>query len=191
LPHIFEPFFTTKREGGTGLGLASVYGIVAQSRGGVGVETTEHEGTTVVVYLPSAEGSAPEQIGPAADGESAVTATVLVVEDEPAVRDLVARVLTADGHRILTAATPHRAEVLFDADPEIDLLLTDVVMPGISGFELARRLQERRPDLRLLYISGYTGSGSDAEERPAGELLRKPFAPDQLSAAVRRALGPA
>jgi CheY-like chemotaxis protein len=177
---------------GTGLGLATVYGIVRQSGGQIRVHTRPSQGTTFTVYLPRAEGV------PAATAETAAAAeapggagTVLVVEDEESVRSLACRVLRAKGYRVIEAGSADVALALLrtDAGP-IDLLLTDVVMPGISGPALAQRLVRRYPRLRVLYMSGYA---EEAIERrgtlPAGgELLEKPFTADQLARRVREAV---
>ncbi len=190
---LFEPFFTTKEMGrGTGLGLATVYGIVRQSGGQIRVHTQPNQGTTFTVYLPRAEGV------PAAAGETAAgaeapggTGTVLVVEDEESVRSLACRVLRGKGYRVIEAASADVALALLGADPgPVDLLLTDVVMPGISGPVLAQRLIRQYPRLRVLYMSGYA---EEAIERrgtlPAGgELLEKPFTGDQLARRVRQAI---
>jgi len=189
---LFEPFFTTKEMGrGTGLGLATVYGIVRQSGGQIRVHTQPNQGTTFTVYLPRAEG-----VPAAGETAAAVEApggagTVLVVEDEESVRSLACRVLRGKGYRVIEAASAEVALALLGADPgHIDLLLTDVVMPGISGPVLAQRLIQRYPRLRVLYMSGYA---EEAIERrgtlPAGgELLEKPFTGDQLARRVRQAI---
>jgi PAS domain S-box-containing protein len=187
-PHIFDPFFTTKPEGiGTGLGLSTVHGIVAQSGGGIEVRTSP-AGTTFVVYLPGPEEPASAApvlalVEPAApDGAE----TILLVEDEDAVRGLVRRVLEGAGYEVLVASRPSEAEALLTEHEHLDLLLTDVVMPEMSGYDLARRIEARRPGLAVLFMSGYAPQGSvDAD---AGELLKKPFTPDQLAQAIRAAL---
>jgi PAS domain S-box-containing protein len=187
-PHIFDPFFTTKPEGiGTGLGLSTVHGIVAQSGGGIEVRTSP-AGSTFVVHLPVAEEPAAAApvlalVAPAGpDGAE----TILLVEDEDAVRELVRRVLEDGGYAVLTASRPSEAEALLAEHEHVDLLLTDVVMPEMSGYDLARRIEERRQGLGVLFMSGYAPQGSvDAD---AGELLKKPFTPDQLARAVRAAL---
>jgi two-component system, cell cycle sensor histidine kinase and response regulator CckA len=190
LPHIFEPFFTTKEDGvGTGLGLSTVYGIVAQSGGGVEVRSLVGGGTSFVVYLPVAAGPIPEDapeetvLAPLPSGHE----TILVVEDEEPVRLLVRRVLEAAGYIVLGAAKPSEAERLLAENDEIDLMLSDVVMPEMSGYDLAARVRAERPEMKLLFMSGYSHrmSGSDAVD---AELLKKPFAPEQLARAVRQAL---
>src|SRR3712207_6236176 len=154
---LFEPFFTTKELGrGTGLGLATTYGIVRQSGGHVPVQTRLGEGTTFTVYLPPGEGD-PEPDSPADAPVSARgTRTVLIVEGEEAVRALALRVLEARGYEGLDAAGGAEAlELLETSGRRVALLVTDVVMPGMGGPELAERLARRQPGLRVLYITGY------------------------------------
>jgi two-component system cell cycle sensor histidine kinase/response regulator CckA len=190
LVHVFEPFFTTKEGGlGTGLGLSTVYGIVAQSGGGVGIRTAPGEGTAISVYLPVAaepisldDPAAPSQLALECGSE-----TILLVEDERAVRELVQRVLESAGYRVLPMSLPSEAELLLARGQHVDLLLTDVVMPEMSGYELAARVCSSRPELRTLFISGYSHPAAKAAPI-GGELLKKPFAPDELASAVRRAL---
>jgi two-component system, cell cycle sensor histidine kinase and response regulator CckA len=186
LPHIFEPFFTTKQEGiGTGLGLSTVYGIVAQSGGGMEVASPESGGARFTIYLPAATGPLDEGAWGAGTGSLAAgTETILLVEDEAPVRELVRRVLEGAGYIVLAAGLPSEAERLLDETAEIDLLLTDVVMPEMSGYDLAERVSARRPDMRRLFISGY----APRTQHVKGPLLKKPFAPEQLARAVRAAL---
>ncbi len=193
--HLFEPFFTTKEVGkGTGLGLATVYGIVKQSGGYVWVYSEPGHGTTVKVYLPRV-GAAPEAVVPAPMAESQPLRggreTVLLVEDATPVRTLARRSLQVWGYTVLDAADPQAALALASGYPEsIDLLVTDVVMPGMSGRELAERLVPQRPRMRVLYTSGYT---DDAMVRQgvltAGvAFLQKPFVPETLARKVREVL---
>jgi two-component system cell cycle sensor histidine kinase/response regulator CckA len=186
LPHIFEPFFTTKEAGlGTGLGLSSVYGIVAQSGGAVEVGTSHAGGAQFTIYLPVAAGSVEDDDG--ADAVASLppgTETILLVEDEAPVRELIRRVLQSAGYVVLTAGLPSEAELLLEDAPHIDLLLTDVVMPEMSGYDLALRVTELRPQVRRLFISGY----APRVQLVKGPLLKKPFAPDELARAVRAAL---
>jgi PAS domain S-box-containing protein len=188
MPHIFEPFFTTKEDGiGTGLGLSTVYGIVAQSGGGMEVgRVNETGGARFTIYLPAATGPIEDAAWPDAPGASLAggTETILLVEDEAPVRELVRRVLESVGYNVLAAGLPSEAERLLEETEHIDLLLTDVVMPEMSGYDLAVRVGERRPDVRRLFISGYTPRAQSVE----GPLLKKPFAPEQLARAVRAAL---
>ena len=191
LPRIFEPFFTTKEEAlGSGLGLSTVYGVVAQAGGGVEVTPRLGGGTQFTVHLPAACGTIGDSTW-AGEGGLAVanpgTETILLVEDEDPVRELVRRVLETAGYTVLAADRPSAAERLLAESSEIDLLLSDVVMPEMSGYELAIRISERRPDIRMLFMSGYAHRAS-GEEIAEGRLLRKPFAPEQLTSAVRAAL---
>ena len=184
--HLFEPFFTTKDVGqGTGLGLAFVYGTVHQHQGLVTVDSTPDVGTTFSLYFPlQAQASGVDRIPPppVTLHEGRRSATILLVEDEAAVRTVTARTLRRGGHRVFEAAIPSVACALFDrhAD-EIDLLLTDVVMPEMHGPALAERLVRRRPTLRVLFVSGHGDPLSTAGRREAGAVvLSKPFAPSQL-----------
>jgi PAS domain S-box-containing protein len=190
---LFEPFFTTKELGrGTGLGLATVYGIVRQSGGHIRVGTRLGEGSTFTVYLPRAEGEAEleplsEAVGVPAPG----TETVLIVEDEDAVRLLARRVLTGRGYRVLDAPGAAEALALIDQGRRhIDLLVTDIVMPGMGGPALAERLAALQPGLRVLYITGYAEEAIQRQGAlPAGgALLEKPFTADQLARRVRESI---
>ena len=190
---LFEPFFTTKELGrGTGLGLATVYGIVRQSGGHIRVSSRLHHGSTFTVYLPRAEGSleaAPETLGWTEQPGGAGTA--LVVEDEETVRRLACRVLRAKGYRVLEASSPAEAlQLVRQVAPAIDLLLTDIVMPGMSGPALVERLVAGMPGLRVLYMTGYAREAIERQGTlPAGgALLEKPFTAQQLADRVRRAL---
>jgi two-component system cell cycle sensor histidine kinase/response regulator CckA len=194
---LFEPFFTTKELGrGTGLGLATVYGIVRQSGGHIRVHTRLNEGSAFTVYLPRAEGpsDAEDEASGAVEAPGGA-GTVLVVEDEEAVRTLASRVLRAKGYRVLEAASADLALAILGGNRQpIDLLLTDVVMPGMSGPALAQRLVGQHPDLRVLYMSGYAEEAIERQgSLPAGgDLLEKPFTADQLARRVRAAIaGPA
>ena len=174
---IFEPFFTTKPHGkGTGLGLATVYAIVEQAGGRISVESEEGRGAEFTVALPAAV--APAQT------ERAV-ATILLAEDEPALRKLARLVLEQDKYRVLEAGSGRDAlEVSAQYPGTIDLVLTDVVMPGMGGPELVAQLTSARPGLGVIYMSGYTDSRiGGRDERVA--LLRKPFDPEQLKELVR------
>jgi CheY-like chemotaxis protein len=193
---LFEPFFTTKELGrGTGLGLATVYGIVRQSGGHIRVSTRLHHGSTFTVYLPRAEGPWEAATEPAAPAElPQESGTVLVVEDEELVRHLACRVLRANGYRVLEAADAAAALRLAAEQPlPVDLLLTDIVMPGMSGPALAERLVAQWTGLKVLYMSGYA---EEAIQRqgilPAGgALLDKPFTAQQLAGRVRQAISKA
>jgi CheY-like chemotaxis protein len=189
---IFEPFFTTKRRGkGTGLGLATVYGIVVRCGGHVVVESAVGAGTTFRVYLPRVESvpsatPTPDVVVPMGRG----TETVLLVEDEDVVRNMIRDVLQHRGYTVIEAR--HGAEALEIAAGHagsIDLLVTDVVMPHVGGGELAQRLLAQRPDLRVLFISGYT---DDAVVRHGVErgsaFLQKPFSLESFGLKVREVL---
>jgi two-component system cell cycle sensor histidine kinase/response regulator CckA len=181
----FEPFFTTKPKGaGTGLGLATVYGTVTAAGGDARIETAPGQGTTVVLRLPLTEEPAEERPrAPAAAPADHGGATVLLVEDEHAVRGLSSRILTGAGYRCLEASGGTEALALYEAHGSaIDLLLTDVVMPGMSGAELAARIGAGREGPPVLFMSGYPG---DTSLHP---LLEKPFDAGQLLTAVREAL---
>jgi PAS domain S-box-containing protein len=186
---VFEPFFTT-RELGVGLGLASVHGIVHQSGGEVTVESAPGVGSTFVVRLPRVAESA-EAALPAAEPEAAPgTETILLVEDEDVVRELARRVLERQGYTVLTCANGSEAVELADADGRrIDLLLTDVVMPGLRGYEVAQRVSASRPDIKVLYMSGYAEDALVGRAQIAGNaLIEKPFAIDALTRRVRETL---
>jgi CheY-like chemotaxis protein len=189
---LFEPFFTTKEKGkGTGLGLATCYGIVHQCGGGVFCATELGKGTTFTVYLPRFNGpAAPAELVP----EPAVaggTETLLLVEDDPAVRAIAARVLTAKGYRVLEAENGLAAlEVAERRACKIDLLVTDVVMPQMGGKELVERLRAMLPELRVLFTSGYTADES-IQQGDLGHgttLLQKPFTASVLAQRIREAL---
>ncbi|BCS35142.1 hypothetical protein TBR22_A43680 [Luteitalea sp. TBR-22] len=198
LPRIFEPFFTTKAPGeGTGLGLSSVMGTVEQAGGRIEVERTGPGGTTFLVLLPRASSrivGAPRGV-PSDTLEG--SERILLVEDEPAVLDLMRRTLESYGYTVLHASTPDRAiKALQEQGDRVDLLLTDVVMPVMNGRELAAQLRRRDPSMRVLYMSGY--SSDVVTERgllPADvSLITKPFSPTALAARVRQVLdapGPA
>ena len=192
--HIFEPFYTTKESGrGTGLGLSTVYGIVKQSGGYVWVYSELGKGTTFKVYLPRVKDAvldlpAPETL---ASATHKAHETILLVEDEPAVRELAQMVLSERGYKVIEAHTPEEAERLAGNNgAEIHLLLTDIVMPGSSGRELAKRLTGRYPNLRVLYMSGYTYNviAQDGTLEEGISFLQKPFTPQVLSEKVREVL---
>jgi PAS domain S-box-containing protein len=191
--HIFEPFYTTKEGGrGTGLGLSTVYGIVKQSGGYIWVYSELGKGSTFKVYLPRVEDQVEEEgPKPVPFSEQRGTETVLLVEDEEAVRDLVHTILSGRGYEVILARDPqHAEEIAREFASEIHLLLTDVVMPGTSGRELASRILSIRPGIRVLYMSGYTEnvitSGGMLERGLA--FLQKPFSPGVLVQKIREVL---
>jgi hypothetical protein len=188
--HLFEPFFTTKDQGkGTGLGLSTVYGIVSQCGGTIAVESEPGAGTRFVIDLPASEPE-PERDGSAA-AEAAVaggTERLLVVEDDALVRMTIQACLAPLGYRLTVAADSAEAS---GVDPHtIDLLVTDVVMPGLSGGALAERMREARPDLAVLFVSGYEAGLLFPDGFPGGRsaFLQKPFTTEALARAVRSLL---
>ena len=189
---LFEPFFTTKESGkGTGLGMATVYGIVMRSGGSVGVYSEVGKGTAFKVYFPQADPGALVEDTPAPLARPhAGTQTVLLVEDEKSLRELSRRLLQRHGYTVLVAADAAEALRLFREHPSIDVLLTDVVMPGASGPELTRQLMEERPGLRVLYMSGYTEEAivQHGVIKPGIAFLNKPFTSEALGQKIREVL---
>ena len=190
---LFEPFFTTKERGeGTGLGLSTAYGIVQQSGGAIDVESQPGQGATFSIYLPSVEAAVTESLPvPSEPQEMNGHETVLLAEDEAVVRDLVSELLQSAGYRVLEAqGGPAALEVSEAFDEPIHLLLTDVIMPGMSGRELAERIAARRPETRVLYVSGYTRDliAQQGILEAGVHLLQKPFDPDVLLRKIREVL---
>ncbi len=194
MEHLFEPFFTTKGVGrGTGLGLSTVYGIVKQNEGFIRVESEVGKGTVFRIYLPqAASGSESERTEQSAKpllkgGQE----TVLLVEDESAIAGTVCRFLATLGYQVLVADSPEKALQLSEEFPgEIPLVITDVIMPGMSGRDMAAKLMERRPGIKTLYMSGYTADiiahrgVLDADVH----FLSKPFSRDDLAKKIRSIL---
>jgi CheY-like chemotaxis protein len=189
---VFEPFFTTKPSAqGSGLGLATVYGIVKQSGGYIWVYSEVGHGTAFKIYLPEFMGSLAEQPPAEVLLSPRGAETILIVEDEAAVRRMAARALAAQGYAILEAENGAEAlEVLARGGGPIDLVLTDVVMPLVNGRELGERLSVERPGLRVLFMSGYTDDDIVRRGllRPGSPFLQKPFMPGDLSRKVREVL---
>ncbi|MEM9188970.1 MAG: PAS domain S-box protein [Myxococcota bacterium] len=190
LEHAFEPFFTTKTLGqGTGLGLAIVYGLVRQARGSIAVDSEPGEGCRVTVTLPVAPRDSKAEVENAlATAERGRGERILVVEDERPVRRAVARLLQRNGYVVEQAASGEEALALLGRGTRVELVLTDVVMPGVSGTEMAQRLQETHPDLPVIYMSGYTAD--HLAHHGVGDLmlLHKPFGEPELARLVQRAL---
>ncbi len=190
--HLFEPFFTTKEIGkGTGMGLATVYGIVQQSRGHIAVESTPGAGTTFRLYFPTAEGAMAEAIPPplALDWTSKGE-TVLLVEDDPDVRHFIFRVLGMAGYRVLEAESGQEAlQQVEQAGGAVDLLVSDMIMPGMNGQELSAQLRQRWPSLKVLFLTGYADVNLISEADDAHRaLLLKPFEPEALLRKLREML---
>jgi two-component system cell cycle sensor histidine kinase/response regulator CckA len=193
LSRIFEPFFTTKEVGkGTGLGLATVYGIVKQHQGWIEVQSKLGQGTTFKIFLPNSDSNpAPEDEATPAPVRGG-SETILVVEDEAPVRDLVCDLLTGYGYRVIQAESGRKAlEMWGSCKDEVDLVLTDLVMPGrVNGRELAEKLWAERPQLKVIFTSGYSAEvvGKDFVLRPSINYLQKPYPPNRLAEKVRSCL---
>jgi PAS domain S-box-containing protein len=191
---VFEPFFTTKEVGkGTGLGLSMVYGIVKQSGGYIWVYSELGLGTTFKIYLPATEAPAESLQPRVAASAPTGTETILLVEDEDGVRELLEEILTAQGYHVLAASRGVEALLISELlDVDIQVLVTDVVMPHMSGHELAMRLRARRPGLRVLYLSGYTDEAiaHHGDIEVDADFLQKPFTRAALATKVRDVLAP-
>jgi two-component system cell cycle sensor histidine kinase/response regulator CckA len=189
---IFDPFYTTKGPGkGTGLGLSTAFDIVAQSGGQIQVETAPGRGSTFHVDLPRLGTAVLPALLRPSEGTPHRSGVVLVVEDDPAVREFARRSLEASGYTVLAAAGGDEAlQASEDRVETIDVLLTDVVMPGVHGPELAARIQASRPGIGVVFMSGYAEVDLDRgpKHSAAGEILPKPFTLEALSRAVSRAL---
>jgi two-component system, cell cycle sensor histidine kinase and response regulator CckA len=191
--HIFEPFFTTKEQGkGTGLGLATVFGIVKDSGGLISVTSEPGIGTTFKVFFPSVE--AKPQIPTTNKGQAFIAGrgTILLVEDEAGVRDSAAEYLIESGYTVLKASRGTEAlEIAERYESTIDLLLTDLVMPQMSGTELAKRIAEMRPQVKTIFMSGYSNNLLSAQQMSDSRhvLLRKPFRLSALGERVSETLG--
>jgi len=195
---IFEPFFTTKeKDRGTGLGLATIYGIVKQSEGNIWVYSEPGQGTTFKLYLPQVEAegevAAVEEKGPARVTGRVEGRTVLVAEDEASLRGLMREFLETLGYTVLEAGSGAEAVGLAEQHPgPITLLMTDVVMPGMSGRALAEQVAARRPEIKVLYVSGYTDNAivHDGVLEANMMFLQKPFTLEALERKLEEILGP-
>jgi CheY-like chemotaxis protein len=191
--HIFEPFFTTKEVGkGTGLGLATVHGIVRQSGGYIWVYSNPGQGTTFKIYLPRVD-EASESLQPSATAGRSIggSETILLVEDEEGLRALALRILQSRGYKVLESKSPEDAVQIGKRHSErIDLMLTDVVMPGMSGPDIAEHLAFLRPNMKVIYMSGYTDDSvvRHGVLEPGTQFLQKPFTPTTLTRKVREVL---
>jgi CheY-like chemotaxis protein len=190
---IFEPFFTTKPIGrGTGLGLASLHGTVQQSGGCVVVTSEPGQGSTFDIYLPEHRAAGQEQTDVQPDPKALLgSGTILLVEDEEALRTLTQEMLTRLGYHVIPALSAFDAARILSETTSIDLLMTDVVMPEMNGCQLAEMARSIRPNMKVLYTSGYAEDviRNQGVRVPEIGLLTKPFVSDQLAAKVREVLG--
>lgn len=188
--HLFEPFFTTKPTGkGTGLGLTTVYGIVKQAGGEIRVSTRPGHGTTLRIYLPAADEVETDSAERAADTLGG-SESILLVEDDPEVRHIAVQLLTALGYHTLAAEGGQEALHLFRERSPVDLVVTDIVMPGMNGAELAEQIQALRPGTPVLFVSGYADASSltPGFSINAEDLLPKPFTAEALGRKIRQTL---
>ena len=195
LEHAFEPFFTTKPVGkGTGLGLSTVYGIVKQNRGGIAVESRPGEGSVFRIYLPRQAGTEKPSLPPPerpAEPVEPKSRTILLVEDEETILRTTRRILESLGYRVLATVSSQEALRLFEANrTAIDLLITDVIMPEMSGPELVRRILAKRPGCRHLFISGYAANllVEQGVKENHVDFIQKPFSRNTLAQKVQDAL---
>jgi two-component system, cell cycle sensor histidine kinase and response regulator CckA len=194
LKRIFEPFFTTKEVGkGTGLGLSMVYGIVTQNGGQISVDSSVGRGSTFTITFPVTDLQHPAYFGSSPPRQRAPgTGTVLLVEDDPSVRHITARILRRQGYVVVEASRPSEARAICETGDQVDLLLTDLVMPEMTGVKLANELMLARPGLRVLYMTGYAGAAlSEAQSgmvKPEERVIQKPFTSDALLDRVRATL---
>jgi two-component system, cell cycle sensor histidine kinase and response regulator CckA len=192
ISRIFDPFFTTKEEGrGTGLGLSTVYGIALQNNGAVAVSSKPGQGTTFSLYLPQTRTLAVVPQEKSERTKTLGTETILLVEDEPAILELGVFILEKRGYKVLTAQTPAKALArIVDHPQAIDLLITDVIMPGMNGQELAQKIRAIRPEIKVLFVSGYTADiiSQHGVLNPDVHFLEKPFSSSDLGKKVREVI---
>ena len=189
LARAFEPFFTTKLQGkGTGLGLAQLYGFARQSGGTVRIESEEGQGTVVTIYLPRTHGDVQDVALAAPELPEQGSATILIVDDDDGVRTVAAAIVEELGFKVLAAGTGREALQILADDPRIDLLLTDIVMPEMTGVELARQVRAMRPDLPILFASGYADVKTFGDELETETVLKKPFRIAEVAARLRDVL---
>lgn len=194
--HLFEPFFTTKAQGkGSGLGLSTVYGVVRQSGGNIAVDSAPGRGTTFSIFLPRvAEAAEPVETFPTAQSAGKPlegTETILLVEDEEAVRSLLCRSLQSKGYTVLEARLSSEAlELVEQAERKVHLMLTDVVLPGMSGPELAEKVKAAHPGVKIIYMSGYADDTLDRHgmHEPGKHFIQKPFGAGDLVRKIREVL---
>ncbi len=193
LRNIFEPFYTTKETGkGTGLGMPTIHGIIHQNGGHIKIESQSGKGSTFRIYLPSRKEKAEKPTAVEPDVQAVGSETVLLVEDKDIVRKLVLRILKKQGYKVIEAANGGEAFLKFEQEnQDIDLLLTDVIMPEMSGKQLYERLLKIKPDLKALFMSGYTedsiSSQGILEEKI--NFIQKPFRPQTLAEKLREVIG--
>ena len=188
LSKVFEPFFTTKPIGqGTGLGLSMIYGFAKQSRGHIRVESTENVGTTFRLYLPRYQGVVETRaVAPARDAATGAGETVLVIEDDSAVRLIISNVLQDLGYACLEASDGQAALPILTSNSPLDLLITDVGLPGMNSRQIAEIARQYRPDLKILFVTGYAEHHRPrAIPGPWHEMVTKPFALDALALKIR------
>jgi len=191
LARAFDPFFTTKPMGqGTGLGLSMIYGFVKQSNGQINIESEPGQGTTVKLYLPRQHGAIPEQVENSrhASVREGAGETILVVEDDPSIRLLITEVLDELGYTSFEATDGKAALALLDSNTKLDLMVTDVGLPGMNGRQLADVAREHRPNLKILFLTGYAEHATARGEflAPGMEMITKPFAIADLARKIRQ-----
>lgn len=188
--HIFEPFFSTKAPGeGTGLGLSTVFGIVSQGNGAIGVYSEPGRGTTFKIYFPRYREAADEVLSSAASNCCGGTETILVVDDAAPLRQLTRRILEESGYTVLESGDPAEALRIAEFYPgPLPLVMTDVVMPGCNGFVLGERILQKRPDTRVLYVSGYNEESIAELQNSSSAFLEKPFTREDLLSKIRELL---